>query len=104
MKRIVILGCGGHSRVLLDSFFRINDKDIRVECFLDNNEKLWGKKIDDIEIAGGDKLLKSLNTHAITAVLLHEISHAFLLYLVRAKGKNRKKMNIAADLIINETN
>lgn len=64
----------------------------------------WEKNSNRFLVVVSNKLLKSLNTEGITAVLMHEISHAFLLYLVRAEGKNRRKMNIAADLIINETN
>lgn len=84
---------------ILPKFFTFAAKD---DC--DTAYLAWDKSSNRFLVAVSNKLLKSLNTHAITAVLLHEISHAFLLYLVRAKGKNRRKMNIAADLIINETN
>lgn len=65
MKRAVILGCGGHCRVLLDSIIRLGDENLKIECFLDANKDIWGYEIEGIKIKGGDELLPELKKSGI---------------------------------------
>lgn len=65
MKRAVILGCGGHCRVLLDSISRLGDKNLKIECFLDANKEIWGETIENIEIRGGDELLPEIKKRGV---------------------------------------
>lgn len=65
MKKVVILGCGGHCRVLLDSIRRMGDENLKIECFLDANKDIWGEKVEDAEVKGGDELLPEIKKSGI---------------------------------------
>ena len=49
-QRCVILGCGGHGRVVLDIL--MNSRTYDVAGFVDSNRKLIGRRIDGIEVLG----------------------------------------------------
>jgi sugar O-acyltransferase (sialic acid O-acetyltransferase NeuD family) len=51
---VLIVGAGGHGRVLADLAFCLGKK---VLGFLDRNLQLHGKEIDGIEVLGGDECL-----------------------------------------------
>lgn len=54
-SRCVILGAGGHAKVVLDCLEAT--QQMEVVSVLDSNAKLWGKEILGIPIQGGDDLL-----------------------------------------------
>lgn len=49
-RRCVILGCGGHGRVVLDILMNVGTFD--VVGFLDSNPDVYGRRIDGIEVLG----------------------------------------------------
>jgi len=49
-RRCVILGCGGHGRVVLDILMNVGTFD--VVGFLDSNPDVHGRRIDGIEVLG----------------------------------------------------
>jgi len=49
-RKCVILGCGGHGRVVLDALMNAGDYDI--VGFVDSNRKLTGRRIDGVEVLG----------------------------------------------------
>ena len=54
----VILGGGGHARVLIDS---LKASGIGVPyAVLDSNRSLWGKTVLDVPVVGGDELLTEM--------------------------------------------
>jgi len=49
-RKCVVLGCGGHGRVVLDIL--VNAGDFDVVGFVDSNRTLIGRRIDGIEVLG----------------------------------------------------
>lgn len=67
MKRpVIILGAGGHGRVILDLLRKLN-YDVR--GFSDPDQTLWGKTIDGVPVIGGDDKILNLDTHEIHLAL-----------------------------------
>jgi len=54
----VILGGGGHARVLIDTLQQYTK--IRIAGILDPNRTLWGQSMLDVPVLGGDDLLPEL--------------------------------------------
>lgn len=54
-KRILIIGAGGHGRVVLDIL--LQDPHCNVVGFLDNNEAIRGRRVDGIPVYGGVDVL-----------------------------------------------
>ena len=50
-KRVLILGAGGHGRVVLDILLQARKYD--VVGFLDNNRDIHGRRVDGIPVHGG---------------------------------------------------
>ena len=50
-KRVLILGAGGHGRVVLDILLQTREYDII--GFLDNNPDIHGRRVDGIPVRGG---------------------------------------------------
>ncbi|MBU0618047.1 MAG: acetyltransferase [Planctomycetes bacterium] len=50
-KRVLILGAGGHGRVVLDILLQTREYDII--GFLDNNPDMHGRRVDGIPVRGG---------------------------------------------------
>lgn len=65
MKKCVIIGCGEHSRVLLESIKRLNDASLRVDCFVDMKKELWGRNIRGIRVLGGDDKLIEVKNNGV---------------------------------------
>lgn len=63
-KHCVLLGGGGHARVVLDCLEAGGEFEARV--VLDSNEKLWGKEVFGIPIRGSDALLEKLAKEGFT--------------------------------------
>ena len=63
-NRLVILGAGGHARVLLDSLTKISG--FIVHAMLDPNRMLWGTDLYGVPIRGGDELLPELTKEGVT--------------------------------------
>ena len=54
----VIIGCGGHGRVVLDI---LRSADVHsVAGFLDSNEDLWGRRVDGCEVLGDLSVIERL--------------------------------------------
>jgi len=53
-KPFVILGAGGHGRVVAEA---LRASGRRIAAFLDPDRSLWGKEVEDIRVAGGDEAL-----------------------------------------------
>lgn len=64
MNKCVILGAGGHARVLIDVMLEAERYDIA--CVLDSDSGLWGKEIYGIPITGGDELLAGMMAKGIS--------------------------------------
>ena len=54
----VIIGGGGHAKVLIDCLTLINE--VRIEGVLEKNEIQWGRKILDVPVLGGDDLIDEM--------------------------------------------
>ena len=55
-ERVLIIGAGGHSRVILDILSY--DKNKEVIGFTDSNKNMHGKKINNITILGDDSIIE----------------------------------------------
>jgi sugar O-acyltransferase (sialic acid O-acetyltransferase NeuD family) len=62
-KKVIILGAGGHARVILDCLQFIHD--IEIVGILDSNIKLIGKNLFDVPIIGNDDLLSEMRTRDV---------------------------------------
>jgi sugar O-acyltransferase (sialic acid O-acetyltransferase NeuD family) len=53
VKRIVLLGAGGHAKVVWDSLSRMRDENaIQVVAVLDDDARLWGKAFMNLTVQG----------------------------------------------------
>jgi UDP-perosamine 4-acetyltransferase len=68
VKRVVGIGAGGHSRVVID-ILRLNG-GYEVVGLLDRESGLWGSYVLDVPVLGDDDLLPKLRGEAVT--------HAFI--------------------------
>jgi UDP-perosamine 4-acetyltransferase len=67
LKRpVIILGAGGHGRVILDLLQKLN---YEVRGFSDPDQTLWGKTIDGVPVIGGDDEILNLDTDVIHLAL-----------------------------------
>lgn len=65
---IVILGAGGHGRVVLDIILQA--KEHKPVGFLDNNKQLHGRRIDGLPVLGGLEELDGLRQRGIQGICL----------------------------------
>jgi len=63
MKKVFIWGASGQGRVILNILRE--GKKFKVFGFIDNNPKLWGKKVDGIKVLGRENKLASLKKRGI---------------------------------------
>ena len=83
-------------KTLIDKFtFGVSDKVPTASVTWDKNKKQF-------EVMVNRKLERELTVNQIKAMLIHEISHVFMLHLFRVGNMRMNKFNVAADLIINE--
>ncbi len=61
-RRCVILGCGGHGRVVLDIL--MNAGEFNVAGFVDSNEAMTGRRVDGIPVLGKPEDLPRIRTEA----------------------------------------
>ena len=66
--RCIILGAGGHARVVIDVL--LAQKEFSIHGILDPNTDLWGKSVMGVSILGGDDLLASLAQSGVTAFIV----------------------------------
>lgn len=60
----VVLGAGGHARVLMDCLQESGQTDVKI--ILDADRLLWGKKVSGIRVMGGDEFIKKMSKERIT--------------------------------------
>ncbi|MDR0425334.1 MAG: NeuD/PglB/VioB family sugar acetyltransferase [Clostridiales Family XIII bacterium] len=62
MRDLYIIGAGGFGREVADTVHAINARgqQYRLAGFIDDNEGIWGKDINDITVLGGRARLKEL--------------------------------------------
>lgn len=65
---ILILGAGGHGRVVLDILFQANQHN--PIGFLDNNAALHGRRIDGLPVLGGIDTLADLRKRGISGAVI----------------------------------
>ena len=68
IRHCVILGGGGHCRVLLDIL--LDDPSIRVRGILDRDPALVGQDVFGVKYLGGDDLLGSLKADGVTGFVV----------------------------------
>lgn len=61
--RCVILGGGGHARVVIDALEAMGN--IAIHGILESNRNLWGTRLSGCTVLGGDELLASLAREGI---------------------------------------
>jgi sugar O-acyltransferase (sialic acid O-acetyltransferase NeuD family) len=64
----VILGGGGHARVLVDSLQRLDTVELR--GILDPNRELWGSECLGVRILGADDMLAELASNGVSAFVV----------------------------------
>lgn len=64
----VIVGAGGHGRVVLDILVRTGE--YKVEGFLDSNEEIHGRRMDGVPVLGDIKLLHELPSQGVSAAVV----------------------------------
>lgn len=65
---IIILGAGGHGRVVLDILQQAREHVVK--GFLDSNPQLWGRRVDGIPVLGGTDLLPDLAGQGIEGAVV----------------------------------
>ncbi|MFQ5589716.1 MAG: acetyltransferase [Phycisphaerae bacterium] len=79
-RKCVVLGCGGHGRVVLDIL--VQSRACEVVGFVDSNRRLIGRRIDGIEVLGHPNDLPEIKRrfgadHAIVAIGDNGVRRAF---------------------------
>jgi sugar O-acyltransferase (sialic acid O-acetyltransferase NeuD family) len=71
VREILIYGAGGAGRTLAFSLSMDRENEIswRVKGFVDDTEKLWGKKINDIPVVGGSEYLLSFSGNVAVSIV-----------------------------------
>lgn len=67
IQRVVVLGSGGHAKVLIEIIKVL--PQLQITCILDSNTKKIGETFFDIPIIGGDSLLESKELNADAFVI-----------------------------------
>ncbi len=67
MKKIIIIGAGGHGQVVADALFQMEDAD--PVAFLDENPEVIGKKVMGIPVPGGNAALAEIKHDGIVVAL-----------------------------------
>lgn len=65
---IIILGAGGHGRVVLDILQQAREHVVK--GFLDSNPQLWGRRVDGALVLGGPDLLPELAAQGVEGVVV----------------------------------
>ncbi len=65
---IIILGAGGHGRVVLDILQQAREHVVK--AFLDSNQQLWGRRVDGVPVLGGPDLLADLAAQDIEGAVV----------------------------------
>ncbi|MFU2158708.1 MAG: acetyltransferase [Caldisericum sp.] len=65
MKKLYIIGAGGHGQVVSDC---AKAGGFEIGGFLDDNKDLWGKVVNGIEVLGGIGLVKKLDGIFVVAI------------------------------------
>ena len=65
---IVILGAGGHGRVVLDILQQAREH--MVKGFLDSNPQIWGRRVDGVLVLGGPDLLPELVSQGVEGAVV----------------------------------
>lgn len=65
---IVILGAGGHGRVVLDVLQQAREHVVK--GFIDSNPQLWGRRVDGVPVLGGPDLLTDLASQGIEGAIV----------------------------------
>lgn len=81
--RIVIVGAGGHARVVLESLLATGEHE--VAGLTDTDESLWMQRYHGYAVLGDDSVLASLYTQGVTGAIV-------------AMGNNRLRLRLAAQL------
>jgi sugar O-acyltransferase (sialic acid O-acetyltransferase NeuD family) len=81
-KKIIILGAGGHARVIIDCL-QFN-QDVEITGILDSNIDLIGKNLFDIPIIGADDLLSGMRKKGVD----------YFVVGVGGTGNNRPRMKL----------
>lgn len=63
---LLILGAGGHARVVLFALTQAGGR--KIEGVLDADPSLWGKSVDGAKVLGGDALLDKRKTSSVLLV------------------------------------
>jgi UDP-perosamine 4-acetyltransferase len=68
MRRCVILGGGGHARVLIDALFLM--EQVTLYGILLPDKTLWGSDVFGVPVLGGDELLPSLAAQGVDSFVV----------------------------------
>jgi UDP-perosamine 4-acetyltransferase len=68
MRRCVILGGGGHARVLIDSLLLVGQ--VELHGILLPDESQWGSDVFGVPVLGGDELLPSLAAQGVDSFVV----------------------------------
>ena len=63
--KAIIIGAGTYGEVYLNY---LKEANYNIIGFLDDNQKLWGSKVGDVDVIGGVKELNSLKSKGVEAV------------------------------------
>lgn len=63
MKRVIILGAGGHARVIVDCLQQM--RGVWIYGILERDQSQWGKTVWEVPILGGDELLSGMKKKKI---------------------------------------
>ena len=66
MKPVIIIGAGGHARVLLDALLCRGRKVIGLT---EKKKKKWGSLVDGVPVLGGDEVVFSYVVVSLSVVL-----------------------------------
>ena len=68
MSATILLGAGGHARVLVDCL--LASDAVQVEGILDPDESTWGREIWGVRVLGGEELMAALKARGVEGFIV----------------------------------
>ena len=70
-ERVMLVGAGNAGQMILQDAARMQDKEIRICCIIDDNPNKWGRHIEGVPVVGGrDDILLNVKKYKIEKIFV----------------------------------
>ena len=87
IKRVVLLGAGGHAKVVWDALSRLREENsIQVVAVLDDDARLWGKPFMNLTVQGAIRDVAQIDAEAAVIAIGDNVARRRVYETVKALG------------------